>query len=105
MCFWLLQNGNRVCIAACDTFRAGAVEQLKTHCRKLNAAQKASGIDADVLLYNKGCVARVQKNYCSWHSDTRGSLRAWDLELHCRCERFSVAPPPVPTYVHLYTVA
>lgn len=38
VCFWLLQNQKRVLIAACDTFRSGAVEQLKTHVRKLNAA-------------------------------------------------------------------
>lgn len=33
--YWLLQHGVRVLIAACDTFRAGAVEQLKTHCARL----------------------------------------------------------------------
>ena len=33
--FWLASNQQRVCIAACDTFRAGAVEQLKTHVRKV----------------------------------------------------------------------
>ncbi|KMV65168.1 signal recognition particle GTPase [Encephalitozoon cuniculi EcunIII-L] len=31
ICYWLLQNKLRVYIAACDTFRAGAIEQLKTH--------------------------------------------------------------------------
>ncbi|XP_078055052.1 signal recognition particle receptor subunit alpha [Mustelus asterias] len=34
--FWLMENGFRVLIAACDTFRAGAVEQLRTHTRRLN---------------------------------------------------------------------
>ncbi|KNF02870.1 hypothetical protein, variant [Puccinia striiformis f. sp. tritici PST-78] len=33
--FWLLQNRLRVLIAACDTFRSGAVEQLRTHVRNL----------------------------------------------------------------------
>lgn len=33
--YWLLQNGVKVMIAACDTFRSGAVEQLKTHCARL----------------------------------------------------------------------
>jgi hypothetical protein len=32
-CFWLLQNGLKVLIATCDTFRSGAVEQLKVHVR------------------------------------------------------------------------
>ncbi|KAF8636743.1 hypothetical protein AX17_003546 [Amanita inopinata Kibby_2008] len=35
VCFWLIQNGLRVLIAACDTFRSGAVEQLRVHVRNL----------------------------------------------------------------------
>lgn len=35
--FWLVENNFRVLIAACDTFRAGAVEQLRTHMHHLNA--------------------------------------------------------------------
>jgi signal recognition particle receptor subunit alpha len=35
--FWLIENSFRVLIAACDTFRSGAVEQLRTHTRHLNA--------------------------------------------------------------------
>ncbi|KAF2354898.1 Signal recognition particle SRP54 subunit helical bundle [Trinorchestia longiramus] len=35
--FWLIENNFRVLIAACDTFRAGAVEQLRTHVHHLNA--------------------------------------------------------------------
>ncbi|KAJ1676900.1 hypothetical protein EV182_007284, partial [Spiromyces aspiralis] len=31
VCFWLLQNKLRVLVAACDTFRSGAVEQLRVH--------------------------------------------------------------------------
>ena len=54
ICYWLLQNGLNVCIAACDTFRAGAVEQLRTHQRKLNAAQEAAGLDARIVLYEVG---------------------------------------------------
>ncbi|XP_067679324.1 signal recognition particle receptor subunit alpha-like [Haliotis asinina] len=56
VCFWLVENGFRVLIAACDTFRAGAVEQLRTHTRKLNALhppEKHSGQQM-VQLYEKG---------------------------------------------------
>ncbi|KAK0544404.1 hypothetical protein OC846_006086 [Tilletia horrida] len=42
VCFWLLQNDLRVLIAACDTFRAGAVEQLRTHVRNLGALRVGS---------------------------------------------------------------
>lgn len=56
ICFWLLDNGFRVMIAACDTFRAGAVEQLRTHVRHLNALHPpASGTGPpSVMLYEKG---------------------------------------------------
>ncbi|KAK4683688.1 signal recognition particle receptor subunit alpha, partial [Tremellales sp. Uapishka_1] len=49
VCFWLLQNGHRVLIAACDTFRSGAVEQLRVHVRNLGALS-GGGIE----LYERG---------------------------------------------------
>lgn len=56
ICFWLVENGFRVLIAACDTFRAGAVEQLRTHTRKLNALHPKEQHDGQhmVQLYEKG---------------------------------------------------
>ncbi|CAI2350855.1 unnamed protein product [Caenorhabditis sp. 36 PRJEB53466] len=47
--FWLTENKHRVLIAAGDTFRAGAVEQLRTHTRHLNALHPQS-----VHLYEQG---------------------------------------------------
>lgn len=56
ICFWLIENNLRVLIAACDTFRAGAVEQLRTHTRHLNALHPADkhGGQQMVQLYEKG---------------------------------------------------
>eukprot|EP00794_Sanderia_malayensis_P011040 gene11040-12205_t len=56
ICFWLLENNHRVMIAACDTFRSGAVEQLRTHTRHLNSLHpplQANG-PPRVVLYDKG---------------------------------------------------
>uniref|UniRef100_UPI00398F53CF signal recognition particle receptor subunit alpha isoform X2 n=1 Tax=Pristiophorus japonicus TaxID=55135 RepID=UPI00398F53CF len=54
--FWLMENGFRVLIAACDTFRAGAVEQLRTHTRRLNALHPPEEHDGQsmVQLFEKG---------------------------------------------------
>lgn len=54
--FWLIENGFTVLIAACDTFRAGAVEQLRTHQRRLNSLHppEQHGGRAMVQLYEKG---------------------------------------------------
>ena len=41
--YWLRQHDKEVMVAACDTFRSGAVEQLRTHCTRL-----------DVELYDRG---------------------------------------------------
>lgn len=53
VCFWLLQNGLRVLIAGCDTFRSGAVEQLKVHQRNLNALSRDGRVDLFERGYGK----------------------------------------------------
>uniref|UniRef100_A0A668T0Z5 SRP54-type proteins GTP-binding domain-containing protein n=1 Tax=Oreochromis aureus TaxID=47969 RepID=A0A668T0Z5_OREAU len=54
--FWLIENGFTVLIAACDTFRAGAVEQLRIHQRRLNSLHppEKHGGRPVVQLYEKG---------------------------------------------------
>ncbi|KAH8117247.1 P-loop containing nucleoside triphosphate hydrolase protein [Phellopilus nigrolimitatus] len=55
VCFWLIQNGFKVLIAACDTFRSGAVEQLRVHVRNLGMLD-VSGPDGKggVELFERG---------------------------------------------------
>jgi signal recognition particle receptor subunit alpha len=50
--FFLLQNHHRVLIAAADTFRSGAVEQLRVHVRNLKELSKREGGEVD--LFEKG---------------------------------------------------
>lgn len=53
--FWLLSNKLRVLIAACDTFRSGAVEQLRTHCKKLTKLLQADPAAAPIVgLFDQG---------------------------------------------------
>merc|ERR1719392_265302 len=56
ICFWLIENKFSVLIAACDTFRAGAVEQLRTHTKRLNSLHPAEQNKGQqmVQLYEKG---------------------------------------------------
>ncbi|EIM90217.1 P-loop containing nucleoside triphosphate hydrolase protein [Stereum hirsutum FP-91666 SS1] len=56
VCFWLIQNGLRVLIAACDTFRSGAVEQLRVHVRNLSMLGVNGATDSKgrVELYERG---------------------------------------------------
>ncbi|TIA90555.1 hypothetical protein E3P99_01516 [Wallemia hederae] len=52
--YWLLENRYNVLIAACDTFRSGAVEQLRTHVSNLNKLKLGNGVEARVDLYERG---------------------------------------------------
>lgn len=59
ICYWLIQNDLRILIAACDTFRAGAVEQLRVHTRCLNDIQLQTGKIKEggprsVLMFERG---------------------------------------------------
>ena len=36
MAYWLRERDLSILIAGCDTFRSGAIEQLRTHVRSLN---------------------------------------------------------------------
>eukprot|EP01129_Flabellula_baltica_P008706 TRINITY_DN3491_c0_g2_i1.p2 TRINITY_DN3491_c0_g2~~TRINITY_DN3491_c0_g2_i1.p2 ORF type:complete len:580 (-),score=149.14 TRINITY_DN3491_c0_g2_i1:1793-3532(-) len=44
---WLQQQNLSCLIAACDTFRSGAIEQLEVHCDNLNVPLYAKGYDID----------------------------------------------------------
>lgn len=50
---WLIMNGVKVLVIACDTFRAGAIEQLKTHVTALKRIHEKDG-KTKIDLYEKG---------------------------------------------------
>lgn len=54
LAFWLLQNNLNVLICACDTFRSGAVEQLKIHVNNLLALNKSSASTSKINIFEKG---------------------------------------------------
>jgi signal recognition particle receptor subunit alpha len=53
LCYFLLQNNYRVLIAAGDTFRSGAVEQLNVHVRNLKELTSREKL-GDVSIYERG---------------------------------------------------
>lgn len=53
--YWLLSNKLRVMIVACDTFRSGAVEQLRVHVTRLRTFIENQGRSGDgVELFERG---------------------------------------------------
>jgi signal recognition particle receptor subunit alpha len=99
ICFFLLQNNYRVLIAACDTFRSGAVEQLRVHARNLKELSAREHV-GEVELYEKGYgkdaanVAKDAVDYATVHQfdvvliDTAGR-RHNDQRLMSSLEKFA----------------
>ncbi|ORX86295.1 SRP54-domain-containing protein [Anaeromyces robustus] len=83
VCFWLLQNKLRVLIAACDTFRSGAVEQLRVHARNLRALEENAEVDLFERGYGKdsAAIAKDAINYAALNKydvvliDTAGRMQ------------------------------
>ncbi len=77
---WMLaQDGRTVTVAACDTFRAAAIEQLRTWTQRLNLELVAShtGADAAAVAYDAWQAARARgRDYVI--IDTAGRLHTKD---------------------------
>ncbi|EDK45849.1 conserved hypothetical protein [Lodderomyces elongisporus NRRL YB-4239] len=54
LAYWFLQNNLNVLICACDTFRSGAVEQLKVHVNNLNQLNSGLSNKSQIDIYEKG---------------------------------------------------
>lgn len=54
LAYWFLQNNLNVLICACDTFRSGAVEQLKVHVNNLKTLNSNLESNAKIDIFEKG---------------------------------------------------
>lgn len=54
LAYWFLQNNLNVLICACDTFRSGAVEQLKVHVNNLQRLNNSSSSSSKIDIFEKG---------------------------------------------------
>eukprot|EP01125_Pyxidicula_operculata_P015188 TRINITY_DN5135_c0_g1_i1.p1 TRINITY_DN5135_c0_g1~~TRINITY_DN5135_c0_g1_i1.p1 ORF type:complete len:629 (-),score=176.59 TRINITY_DN5135_c0_g1_i1:47-1933(-) len=61
VCSWLQQNDMRVLIAACDTFRSGAVEQLLVHSRNLEAPVYHQGYGKDAANIAHAAITKARR--------------------------------------------
>ncbi|KAF5469476.1 hypothetical protein F2P56_013545 [Juglans regia] len=60
--YWLLQHQVGVMMAACDTFRSGAVEQLRTHARRLQVPIFEKGYEKDPAIVAKEAIQEATHN-------------------------------------------
>lgn len=74
--YLLMKNGLKLLIAACDNFRSGAVEQLKTHSRALNVDLFEKGYKDDPAYICKEAIEEAKKsNYDCVLIDTAGRMQ------------------------------
>ncbi|TBU02147.1 subunit alpha of signal recognition particle receptor [Hamiltosporidium tvaerminnensis] len=80
ICCWLLQNNFKVYIAACDTFRAGAIEQLKVHVQRFKSAGYEVGLyekgynKSDATVAKNAIIMAKSENYDVILIDTAGRM-------------------------------
>ncbi|XP_009798541.1 uncharacterized protein LOC107777480 [Nicotiana tabacum] len=60
--YWLQQHNINVMMAACDTFRSGAVEQLRTHARRLQIPIFEKGYEKDPAIVAKEAIQEANRN-------------------------------------------
>ncbi|GFS34843.1 signal recognition particle receptor alpha subunit family protein [Actinidia rufa] len=60
--YWLQQHKVNVMMAACDTFRSGAVEQLRTHARRLQIPIFEKGYEKDPAIVAKEAIQEATRN-------------------------------------------
>ncbi|RLM98535.1 hypothetical protein C2845_PM06G07520 [Panicum miliaceum] len=59
--YWLLQHDLSVTLAACDTFRSGAVEQLRIHARRLQIPIFEKGYERDTAVVAKQAIQEATR--------------------------------------------
>lgn len=62
ICAYLLSKDLKVSLAACDTFRSGAIEQLKTHATALGVPLYSRGYNSDAAAVAHHAVGQATKN-------------------------------------------
>ncbi|KAL7065848.1 putative signal recognition particle receptor subunit alpha [Cryptosporidium serpentis] len=77
VCYYLKNKGNlKVMIVACDTFRAGAIEQLKTHANCLDVYLYEKGYGKDAAFIAKDAILYAKENkYDIVLIDTAGRMQ------------------------------
>lgn len=61
ICYWLTHNNLKVLIAACDTFRSGAVEQLRIHSQCLGTPLYERGYGKDAAAIAADAISQAAK--------------------------------------------
>ena len=98
--YLLMKNGLKLLIAACDNFRSGAVEQLKTHCRALNVDLFEKGYKDDPAYICREAIDEAKRgNYDCVLIDTAGRMQDNKLLMENLAKLVEINQPDVVLFV------
>ncbi|KAJ9444104.1 Signal recognition particle receptor subunit alpha-like protein [Diplonema papillatum] len=98
--YWLKGNNLSVLIAACDTFRSGAVEQLKVHCGRIGVPLFAKGYSKDATEVAKEAIAKARKEaYDVVLVDTAGRMQGNEPLMRSLAKLIHTNKPDVVLFV------
>ena len=98
--YWLLQHDAKVMIAACDTFRAGAVEQLRTHCKRLNVPLFERGYEKDPANVAAEAIKAASRQKCDVVLvDTAGRMQDNEPLMRALAKLINVNEPDLVLFV------
>jgi len=98
--YWLLQHDVSVMIAACDTFRAGAVEQLRTHCKRLDVPLFERGYEKDPANVAAEAIKAAARQKCDVVLvDTAGRMQDNEPLMRALAKLINVNEPDLVLFV------
>ncbi|EQC33060.1 fused signal recognition particle receptor [Saprolegnia diclina VS20] len=100
VCYYLKSRGVKVMIAACDTFRSGAVEQLNQHCKVLDVPLFERGYAKDPAAVARDAVAYGNDNgFDCVLIDTAGRMQNNEPLMRALAKLVSVNNPDLVLFV------
>eukprot|EP00028_Trichosphaerium_sp_Am-I-7-wt_P008607 CAMPEP_0168516586 /NCGR_PEP_ID=MMETSP0405-20121227/5493_1 /TAXON_ID=498012 /ORGANISM="Trichosphaerium sp, Strain Am-I-7 wt" /LENGTH=423 /DNA_ID=CAMNT_0008536331 /DNA_START=245 /DNA_END=1516 /DNA_ORIENTATION=+ len=100
VCLWLLQQKLRVMIAACDTFRSGAIEQLEVHANKLKVPIYSQGYGGDAAsIAQHAIIDAKNKGFDVVLIDTAGRMQDNEKLMRSLAKLIRVNDPDLTLFV------
>ncbi|KAF0690208.1 Aste57867_18399 [Aphanomyces stellatus] len=100
VCYYLKSRGVKIMIAACDTFRSGAVEQLNQHCKVLDVPLFERGYAKDPATVARDAIAHGNEHgFDCVLIDTAGRMQNNEPLMRALAKLVSVNSPDLVLFV------
>jgi len=98
--YWIQRHKLLPMVAACDTFRAGAVEQLRTHCCRLNIPLYERGYEKDpTVIASEAIKQAIRLNVDVLLIDTAGRMQDNEPLMRALSKLINLSKPNLTLFV------